>query len=110
MRPSISDPKIARFAEAYLMMAALAKYRPAAPSDGYRQHPADQRSDRRPRSTATGGDPVRRGLRQGRRRLLVFAIGCSGFTTNRAFVYVIEAARMLAGGDDGDATQQLRLG
>ena len=32
-----------------------------------------------------------------------FRIGCSDFRTNRAFILSIEAARLLAGGSDGDA-------
>jgi hypothetical protein len=33
---------------------------------------------------------------------LSFWVGCSNFTTNRAFVWCIEAARCLASGDDGN--------
>jgi hypothetical protein len=33
-----------------------------------------------------------------------FWIGCSNYTTNRAFIWTIEAARVLASGTDGNAT------
>ena len=38
-----------------------------------------------------------------------FHIGCSNWTTNRAFVLSIEAARLLAGGGDEHATKLLHL-
>jgi hypothetical protein len=40
-----------------------------------------------------------------------FNLSCSNFRTNRAFVFAIEAARLLASGDEGDrfAVELLRL-
>jgi hypothetical protein len=38
-----------------------------------------------------------------------FWIGCSNFTTNRAFVCTIEAARLLAGGGDAAAPRLLKI-
>jgi len=95
--------KLRRFAEAYLQMAELARYRPAAPSDGHGniQLTLDQARDR---------ERLHREAMQYARQFDgeedgdTFYIGCSDFMTNRAFVWTIEAARQLAQGSDGDTT------
>ena len=97
-REDITKDKIMRFAQAYLMMAR-AGYRPAAPSDGYGniQLSLEQCRDRErlDREAATYA------LRFNREEdSLSFWIGCSNYTTNRAFVLSIEAARLLASGSD----------
>jgi hypothetical protein len=95
------DPRIARFFETYLMMALRAAYRPGAPSDGCGniQLTREQCEDR--------GRLANEALKYAvdfdkEEDSCTFRIGCSNFTTNRAFILAIEAARLLAGGDDGD--------
>jgi hypothetical protein len=108
-REQIADDKLMRYAETYLMMAR-AKYRPAAPSDGFGNI---QLSDDEFR------DPSRLYLEAVKYAVTFcreedgdrFYIGCSNFSTNRAFILLIEAARLLAGGNEGNsyALQMLRL-
>jgi hypothetical protein len=71
------NPQLRRFYEAYLLMAEQACYRPAAPSDGFGNIQKEENTDK-------------------------FWIGCSDYKTNRAFVWSIEAARLLARGDADD--------
>ena len=96
------DPKIVRYVEAYLMMALPAKYRPGAPSDGCGNIQLSK----------VQCDDVNRLLRESVEYAVdfdkeedtdTFNIGCSNFSTNRAFVFSIEAARLLASGHDGNA-------
>jgi hypothetical protein len=96
-------PKIKRFREAYLTMAKLARYRPQAPGDGMgnillsKQELADpNRLEQEATAYALSFDKEE-DTRQ-------FWIGCSDFETNRAFIWTIEAARQLAGGEDGKKT------
>jgi hypothetical protein len=91
------DPRSQRFHDAYLMMAADARYRPAAPGDGFGPVLL---------SEAQAHDPVR--LEQEACKYAgQFAqddereehwTGCTNYDTNRAFVFVIEAARALCSG------------
>jgi hypothetical protein len=99
------NPKIARFTEAYLMMALRAAYRPQAPSDGFghiqlsRTEVADcNRLAREALDYALAFDKAFDKEEDG----CTFRIGCSNFCTNRAFALTIEAARVLAGGMDGE--------
>ncbi len=93
--------KLERFSEAYLLMGERARYRPQAPSDGFGNIclSRDELNDtsrlmKEARDYALAFD-AEEDTRQ-------FHIGCSNFTTNRAFVWSIEAARQLAAGGDGD--------
>jgi hypothetical protein len=89
---SIEKPKLARFKEAYLSMARNADYRPDAGHGwGLDTEAAVYAAEF---CTEENTD--------------AFNIGCSDFTTNRAFVWTIEAARCLAAGTPGYATA-LRL-
>jgi hypothetical protein len=104
-----SDPKIARFIETYLMMALRAAYRPAAPSDGHgniqlnRQALDDRhRLAKEAYKYAVAFDKEEDSCS--------FWIGCSDFTTNRAFILAIEAARVLAGGLDSEPYALALLG
>jgi hypothetical protein len=99
-----TDPRFTRFAEAYIAMANVAKYRPQAPSDGYGHIQL---------SPEEFGDPERLGQEAARYAVkllkadddLEFKIsGCTNFETNRAFVYAVEAAQVMCSGIDGDAT------
>jgi hypothetical protein len=99
------DERVKRFAEAYQTMAYRAKYRPQAPSDGC-GHVCLSKKE--------AEDLARLGrecLEYGRAFAAEedsgfgsFRVGYSNFETNRAFVWVIEAARQLAAGSSGSAT------
>ena len=88
----IAKDKIMRFAETYLMMARTG-YRPAAPSDGLGNFQLDE--ERLYREAAEYALKFNR-EEDGRS----FRIGCSNYSTNRAYVLSIEAARLLASGSD----------
>ncbi len=108
-REQIADDKLTRYAETYLMMAR-AKYRPAAPGDGFGaimlsdEQLAD--ADRLYLEAVKYAVTFCREEDSNR-----FYIGCSNFSTNRAFILSIEAARLLASGNEGNsyALQMLRL-
>jgi hypothetical protein len=96
------DQRFERFREAYLRMATEAKYRPQAPSDGcgnicltLEQFKDDARLQREADEYAAAFIKEEDDCR--------FMIGCSNFMTNRAFMFAIEAARLLASGDEGNA-------
>jgi hypothetical protein len=96
-RDDIVKDKLMRFAQAYLMMAR-AGYRPAAPSDGLgtillsREQFADRkRLDQEAVKYAVAFEREEDNDS--------FDIGCSNYTTNRAFVLCIEAARLLCEGN-----------
>ena len=99
----IAKDKIMRFAETYLMMARTG-YRPAAPSDGLGNIQLDE--ERLYREAAEYAVKFNR-EEDGRS----FRIGCSNYSTNRAYVLSVEAARLLASGSDGDqyAARLLKL-
>ena len=107
-REDIAQDKILRFAQAYLMMAR-AKYRPAAPGDGFGNiHLTEDEYNDRARLYR---EAVRYAAEFNREEDNdVFHIGCSNWETNRAFILSIEAARLLASGDADDlAGRLLRL-
>lgn len=103
VRKRVPNEKTMRFVEAYLMMALRARYRPAAPSDGFGniQLTIEQCGQTERLLRESIDYAVRFDKEEDTRD---FGIGCSNFATNRAFVFAIEAARVLASGDDGDAT------
>jgi hypothetical protein len=93
------DPCLQRFCEAYLAMARKANYRPAAPGDGCGHvflNPTRARLDAEATAYAI------QFLAEEDRRS--FRLGCSDFSTNKAFCWAIEAARQLASGVEGRAT------
>lgn len=107
MRRKVGDnAKIMRFIEAYLMMAIRAKYRPAAPGDGLGDiYLTDD-------ELADPGRLLDEALKYAVRfdkeeDGLSFCIGCSEFSTNRAFVLSIEAARLLCSGFAGPLALRL---
>ena len=97
-----------RVYEAYLMMAEEARYRPAAPSDGFGniQLSKKQLGDRQ-RLAKEAMVYARRFIDEEDGR--AFNIGVSNYRTNRAFVYVIEAARCLCGAADDVAATLLEM-
>jgi hypothetical protein len=103
----MSETSSDRIAEAYVEMAKRVKYRPQAPGDGFgevslsEEELADE--DRLLNESYAFAD---RFIREEETR--AFWIGCSDFRTKRAFVYTIEAARMLATGSIG-ITRALKL-
>jgi hypothetical protein len=105
----IAKDKIMRFAETYLMMVRIG-YRPAAPSDGlgniqlsHEQFMDEERLYREAAEYALKFNCEEDGRS--------FRIGCSNYSTNRAYVLSIQAARLLASGSDGDqyAARLLKL-
>jgi hypothetical protein len=97
-REDIEKDKLVRFAQAYLMMAD-AKYRPAAPSDGFGniQLTKDEIADEDRLYCEAVKYAAQFSLEEDRH---AFWVGCSNYSTNRAFVLAIEAARSLAGGSE----------
>jgi hypothetical protein len=106
----IVKDKIMWFAQAYLLMAGVG-YRPAAPSDGCGniQLTIEQCEDRERLYL----EAAKYALEFNREEdgSMDFHIGCSNYETNRAFVLCIEAARVLAGGSEGNdcAVRLLKL-
>ncbi|HEX5509842.1 MAG TPA: hypothetical protein VFX37_15180 [Pseudolabrys sp.] len=108
-RAEIAEDKLLRFAQTYLMMASCS-YRPGAPSDGFgniclaKEELAD-----RARLYDEAAHYAARFEREEDKHS--FSIGCSNFSTNRAFILAIEAARLLGGGSGGNvfAIKLLRL-
>ena len=100
-----------RFAEAYIMMADGAKYRPQAPGDGWGNiNLTDaQLADRE----CLGAEAVRYGIgfatEEENEMTRGHLIGYTNFTTNRATVFAIEAARLMCGCDDELALKLLTL-
>jgi hypothetical protein len=99
----MTDARVQRFVDAYLAMAKQAKYRPAAPSDGFGNVQLSLEQVRDP-------ERLHRESIQYAVQFLAeedkdsFWIGCSDFRTNKAFAWTIEAARQLASGMSGNAT------
>src|SRR5882672_920907 len=99
-REDIAQDKLMRYAQAYLTMAGI-KYRPAAPGDG--MGGISLSSDEYKDQDRLHREAVDYAMRFSQEEDgHTFNIGCSNFTTNRAFVLTIEAARLLCGGGDGD--------
>jgi hypothetical protein len=92
------NPKLQRFYEAYLLMAEHARYRPAAPSDGFGniQLTSEQLRDTHRLQQEAIAYALEFDEEENTDK---FWIGCSDYKTNRAFVWSIEAARLLASGD-----------
>jgi hypothetical protein len=99
-REQIAESPIMRFAEAYLMMADI-KYRPGAPGDGMGHvslSPDEYKDQDRLQSEAVQY-AVKFYQEDNRQE---FHTGCTNYTTCGAMVFIIEAARQLCTGDDGN--------
>jgi hypothetical protein len=103
----VAKELVDRYAEAYVMMADGAKYRPQAPGDGRGNINLTDRqlADR----TRLEREAIEYGCSFANEENTEFAIGYSRFETNRAFVFAIEAARLMAGCDDERALKILAL-
>ena len=97
-----------RHREAYLQMAEEAGYRPAAPSDGMGNADltAEQLRDRSQLEREAHQYALRFSAEEDTHR---FRIEVSNFSTNRAFIYSIEAARCLATGEEDVALRLLEM-
>jgi hypothetical protein len=104
----MSNPRLERYRDAYMQMAKHARYRPGAPGDGLGNVHL---------SHEDAADPVRL-WEEATKYAISFAkdedtdsfwIGCSDFDTNQAFIWTIEAARVLAGGNLQVAQRLLEL-
>jgi hypothetical protein len=110
---TIREPKVKaarRIAEAYLKMARVANYRPEAPGPGTvaggRALTEEQLASRdllEREAVAYAGRFI------WEENTHTFFIGVSNFNSNRAFVYTIEAARLMAGADEKRAAVLLTL-
>jgi hypothetical protein len=96
-----------RIVEAYLKMAEEAKYRPAAPGDGMGNVylTAEEIAD----PDILQKEAVKYADEFLREEDLHFTIGVSDFSTNRALVYTVEAARALCGVNHDLASTLLKM-
>jgi len=93
----MSETPGSRFFDAYIQMAKKAKYRPEAPNEGMGSVELieeELKDQDRLRQEAVAY--AKRFLEE--QDSCSFRIGVSNYDTNRAFVYAIEAARLLCGG------------
>jgi hypothetical protein len=104
----------ARIAEAYMHMATEAHYRPQAPSDGMSNilPSPEQLTDATDATRLERGAIVYEALTYATRFIQEentrhFSIGVSNYSTNRALVYTIEAARLLCSGTGDDFAVKL---
>jgi hypothetical protein len=108
MKQTPASPEFKRIASAYWSMAQQAKYRPAAPGDGcgWISLTTAQLAD-----TALLYAEAQRYAEQfiEEEDSLKFRVGISNYTTNRALVYTIEAARLLCAGEDDLALKLLKM-
>jgi hypothetical protein len=99
-------PSTVRFAEAYLVMAK-AKYRPAAPGDGLGS--INLSEEELEDDDLLRAEAVEYATRmEAEHDSRTFRIGCANYRTGRAFIFAIEAARLLTDGEDG-AAMSLRM-
>ena len=90
------------------MMADQALYRPNAPRDRMGGIFLNTR-DAKDRGLLSEEATEYATQFQNEERTQRFSIGCSNYTTNRAFVFAVEAARCLAAGSDDAALDLLRM-
>jgi hypothetical protein len=97
-----ADPRLENFRAAYLQMARQARYRPQAPSDGFGHITIGHEELRDP--TRLWAEATKYAVEFSREEDTdSFWIGVSDFRTAKVFMWVIEAARVLASGDGGNA-------
>jgi hypothetical protein len=105
---SQSQSEAQRIREAYVEMANRAKYRPAAPSDGFGGiHLSDDQLKDPGRLLAEAGKYAEAFIKEEDARF--FFLGCSDCRTNRALVYAIEASRLLCAPEPGLALKLLEM-
>ena len=104
----LTEPRASRYREAYLRMAKEADYRPQAPGDGMGHVSLTRKQLTDPELLQR--EATAYALRFNKEENeMTFAIGCSDFCTNRAFIWTIEAARALAGGKPDLALDLLNM-
>jgi hypothetical protein len=92
-----NSTEYARVCEAYITMADQARYRPAAPNDGFgNTYLSEQQLADPGILEEESGQYALEFLAQ--ENTARFLIGVSNYSTNRALVYVIEVARCLCSG------------
>jgi len=97
------DPRLQRFRAAYVAMVRTAHYRPQAPEDGFGSVLLTQAElEDRSRLEVEATSYAVRFLRE--EDSGSWHLGYSDFSTNRAFMWAIEAARQLATGISGRTT------
>jgi hypothetical protein len=97
-----------RLAQAYLMMAKYARYRPQAPGDGCGHITLSDSAIADPQQLLKEAEAYAVAFRE-EEDADRFYIGCSDFRTNRSLIYVIEAARALCSANVGLALDLLAL-
>jgi hypothetical protein len=100
------DHTLQRLREAYLKMAPF--YRPGAPGDGMGSVDLTEEEVRDPDRLHAEATAYALAFRQ-EEDTRSFWIGVSDFGTNQAFLWTIEAARLLAGGNNKGALKLLKL-
>lgn len=105
-----TNPRLENLRAAYLAMAEQAKYRPAAPSDGFGHIRLELEELRNPERLLAEATKYAIEF-SAEEDTDTFWIGVSDFRTAKAFMWAIEAARCLASGDGGNeaAVKLLRM-
>jgi hypothetical protein len=102
--------EFARIVEAYKSMANEARYRPAAPGDGCGSvYLTKEECKDRELLQREAEKYAKQFIETEDKDFGKFRIGVSNYETNRALVYVIEAARSLCGGVDDLAVDLLEM-
>lgn len=102
------DSEFTRFKQAYLAMVETAKYRPFAPSDGLGGIYLDEEELADPERLAKEAAEYAKEFQN----TIVkrdWSLGVPNYTTNRALVYAVEAAKCMNAGMDHPAKQLLQL-
>jgi hypothetical protein len=92
-------PSGRRFAAAYLEMAKY--YRPVAPSDGFGHIEPTKRQVKTKHRLQLEAFEYALKTQDNDSKLEHFLWGCTSYSTNKAFVFLKEAAEFLFGGSDG---------
>jgi hypothetical protein len=100
------EGKFERFKEAYRQMSEVARYRPAAPSDGMGNIVRELND---PEDLEKEAWRYARKIYQQDEDTLFEIHGCSNYTTNRALVYILEAAGCLCGAQNVTALKLLDM-
>jgi hypothetical protein len=108
LKTKLSPPRLARFAEAYVRMAEVGDYRPQAPGDGVGGVYLTPEQCADPALLAKEAVAYARRL-SAEEDTGSYRIGCTNFSSNRAFVWTIEAARSLCGAADDVAIELLTM-
>lgn len=105
----MSKTRFDRYVEAYYEMAAKAKYRPAARSDGFGNIPAGVDYLNDPNELEREANTYAKRIYEQDNKKCFQVQASSNYRTNRALVYVLEAAANLCAVQDDLALKLLRM-